>query len=190
MKKMAGVVVLVGALSVAACSSSGSSGGSEEPNARRASDGSTSTSSSSSSSSSTGSTRRSPGGATGGGESADEVAVEWFQATGDGAFDRVWDLVLPAQQELVTEDAFIECAEVDAGNLQVDEVEVKRTSPELYTVPVLDETLDGEAVTITVKGSSGRTPFDESVVVHVVQSEGRWYMTMDENRVTDARKGC
>lgn len=78
---------------------------------------------------------------------AEEAAEAVLQANFRGQHGRAFDMLHPAQQELMTRDGYVECMRSNMPTTVMSEFEVVDTYEERTTIPGTDEEVDSVAVT-------------------------------------------
>jgi hypothetical protein len=113
----------------------------------------------------------------------EDAFVEQFAEKKAGQWARAYSDLHPAQQELVSEESFLACAE-DFDTLPADTtVEITETYPEGYTIPGVGERVDTMAVTYTIEAGDETA----SDTIHLADVDGawRWFLSDPSECMTD-----
>lgn len=112
-----------------------------------------------------------------------EAAEERFRSYSRGQWQRVYALIHPAQQEILSEDEFVACMDARPPVPAIDEFEVLETFDETVTVPGTEERAESTAVTFRAD-ADGETVED---TMHLIDVDGEWrfYLSTPQDCLSD-----
>lgn len=107
-----------------------------------------------------------------------------LEQAGAGQWGRLYATLHPLQQELVSEAAYVACAEEQGWGGYADaEVEIDETYPEQYTIPGVDVVTPTTAVTFTL--SIDGESFTDTMHLVVAEGSWRWFLADPSVCMTD-----
>jgi hypothetical protein len=114
----------------------------------------------------------------------EDAFLEQFAELKAGQWARAYARLHPAQQALVSEEAFMACADETFGTLPADTTAtVDETFDEDYTIPGVGERIPTTAVTYTI--SDGEEKVSDTLHLAAVEGTWRWFLASPEDCMTD-----
>lgn len=109
---------------------------------------------------------------------AGDAVDQWIDMLQKGQGGRLYEMLHPAQQEIIPRDQFITC---ERGlDFQIENIEIDETYPESVTIPGTNVEAESTAVTFTIQVKAGEGTRENTQTLHAFNVDGEWRMVMSD----------
>ena len=116
-----------------------------------------------------------------GGSAAADALETQMGYLSDGQYARLYDTLHPAQQELISEDEFVECYHREIDGVDVVGVEVVEEFEEEVDLPGTDlEDQDSVALTVRLTVRQGQQMASDTDTFHEFEVDGDWRFSVKD----------